>query len=243
MKRAALIAAIMFLSFGGRPALAGPFGPSIPDREDTSSLGAGYFRSETKWKPSGGRFGGITARQGQVYLEASGTSGVFSEEGGGFLRLGAADFGDGADFRAGMKPFAAVGMKDTWYGADQRASWKVGTVLQGSYFLGYEQEKTFLPGTPVKATVKGKWDVSLGVPVEKRVTSALTLYVGPTITYGRMKVTRTSSIRQDSTVYKPESNLGAFGGAKFAFGKSLSIGVEGRFPGGVSGGVSLAWSY
>src|SRR5512145_2992934 len=114
MKTLAALAAAATLLAGASAALAaGLLGPPEPEaRQAQLAVAAGYESVATKWKPGSGDPGDVSVSRSQAYVQLLDTAIAFSEEGAGFVRVGGADFDDGADFQAGYKPFASVGIKD-----------------------------------------------------------------------------------------------------------------------------------
>lgn len=243
MTKTAVPMAVALLWIFAWQAHAGPHGAPQPDGERYPlSAGIGAFRNATKWKPDGGNFSAVEIRQNQVYLEAAHAGYCFTEEGEGFLRIGAADFDDGERFKDGFKPFGAAGIRDIWYG-EGRSPFKVGTVVQGSYFPGFDAETTFVPGSPAKAKVKGMWEVSLGIAAQFRAGEKTLFYAGPQVTYSRAKVTREAAGSSDSATFTEKRLAGAFGGVKFPILERLTFEVEGQYRSGFSGGAFLAYLF
>ncbi|HWS15014.1 MAG TPA: hypothetical protein VN450_02370, partial [Candidatus Methylomirabilis sp.] len=108
------VSAFLITACGGAQAM-GPYGSPEPEaNEDEISAGVGYFGYATEWKPSGGNYATVQTRQQQGYLQILDRGFSLTERGGSFLRIGGADFNDGAGFSSGYKLFGTVGMKDTW---------------------------------------------------------------------------------------------------------------------------------
>ncbi len=144
----ALAAAVTLLAGIGEAIASGLLGPPEPEaRVDHLALSAGYERDATKWKPGDAGFGDVSVTRNQAYVQILDTGIAFTERGAGFLRAGAADFDDGADFQDGYKPFVSTGMKDVWHG-ERRSRFKVGTIFLASYYPGYEAEKALASGRP-----------------------------------------------------------------------------------------------
>lgn len=244
MKTFVALAAAATLFAGASSAFAsGLLGPPEPEaRDDGLSLAAAYESDATEWKPGGGGFGEVSLSRNQVYLQLLDPGISFTERGAGFIRVGGADFDDGADFQAGYKPFGSVGMKDVWYGR-RRSTFRVGTILLASYYPGYEAEKTLLSGSTVKAKIKNQWDLALGIAFQTSLGTKISLYGGPLLVYGRAKVTREGGGFDDATTYKEKNSAGIFGGAVLRLSRKLSVVVEGQYRSDVSAGAAVAWSF
>lgn len=244
MKRALLMVAVLFLSLWGGEGHAGPFDPSLPpDRTEDILLGAGYFLGSTEWKPKTSNFPKIVVRQNQAYVELANPSWSFTEDGGGYLRIGGADFDDGQGYKAGYKLFGSVGIRDTWYG-ERRSRFSVGTVLQGSYYMGSELESTFPSGIEAKAKVTRLWEGSLGVTAHWRIGERILVYAGPSATYGMLQWQR--SVNNGAPVeaeYTNKDIFGVFGGARLSLSKRWTLEAEAQGRGGFSGGVSVSYAY
>jgi len=239
----AIAVAAALLAGDGEAIASGLLGPPEPEaREDHLSIGAGYERDAMKWKPGDGGFGDVSVSRNQAYLQLLDTGISFAELGAAFLRVGAADFDDGADFQAGYRPFGAVGMKDVWYG-NRRGRFKVGTIFLASYYPGYEAEKTLASGTTVKAKIKNEWDVALGIALQASFGGKVSLYAGPLFVYGRAKVTREGAGLGDATTYEEKSPAGGFGGIALNLSRTLVILAEAQYRNDVSAGASIAWSF
>jgi len=239
----ALAAAATFLAGAGAALASGLLGPPEPEaREEHLSIGAAYEQDATKWKPGDAGFGDVTVSRNQAYLQLLDTAIAFTDRGAGFLRLGAADFDDGAEFQAGYRPFGAVGMKDVWYGK-RRGRFKVGTIFLASYYPGYEADKTLSSGTTVKAKIENEWDVALGIALQATFREKVSLYAGPLFVYGRAKVTREGAGFGDATTYEEKSPAGGFGGIALKLSRTLVIFAEAQYRSDLSAGASIAWSF
>lgn len=240
---AALVAAATLLAGAGGALASGLLGPPDPEaRRDQLSVAAGYESDATKWKPGGGSFGDVSVSRNQAYLQLLDTGISFTERGAAFIRVGAADFDDGASFQAGYKPFGSLGMKNIWYG-ERRSSIKVGTILLASYYPGYEAEKTLSSGATVKAKIKNEWDVGLGIALQASLGKKISLYGGPLLVYGRAQVTREGGGVSDETTYEEKSLAGAFAGIGVNLSRSLIVFAEAQYRSDVSAGASIAWSF
>jgi len=244
MKRALLMVAVLSLSLWGREGYAEPFGPSLPpDRAEGILLSAGYFRGSTEWKSETSTFPKLVVRQNQAYVELADPSWSITEDGGGFLRIGAADFDDGQGYKAGYKLFGSAGIRDTWYG-ERRSRFSVGTVLQGSYYMGSESESTFPSGIVSKAKVTRVWEGSLGVSAQWRIGDRVLVYGGPSATYGMLRWQRSvTNGTLEKAEYTNKDILGVFGGARLSLSRRWTLGAEAQGQGGFSGGVSVAYAY
>lgn len=240
---AALVAAATLLVGAGGAHASGMLGPPVPEaRQDQLSVAVGYESDATKWKPGGGSFGEVSVSRNQAYLQLLDTAISFTEQGAAFIRVGGADFDDGASFQAGYKPFGSVGMKEVWYGS-RRSSVKVGTILLASYYPGYEAEKTLVSGATVKAKIKNEWDVGLGIALQASLGEKISLYGGPSFVYGRAEVTREGGGFSDATTYEEKSLAGAFAGIGVNLSRRLFFFAEAQYRSDISAGASIAWSF
>ncbi len=239
----ALAAAATLLAGAGEAIAAGLLGPPEPEaRQDHFALSAGYERDAGKWKPGDAGFADVSVSRNQAYVQILDTGIAFTDRGAAFLRAGAADFDDGADFQGGYQPFVAAGMKDVWYGK-RRGGLKVGTIFLASYYPGYEAEKTILGGTTAKAKVENEWDVALGIALQASIRGKVSLYGGPLFVYGRAKVTREAGALSDSTTYEEKDIAGGFGGIALRLSRKLVLFAEAQYRSDVSAGASIAWSF
>jgi hypothetical protein len=215
-----------------------PLGPSITYSEEGSSwIGIGYFRNAMKIKSSGSSSYSVSITQNQAYLQLLGSGISFSEGGSGFLRIGAADIDDGEGFQDGFVPYGTIGMKEVWYGKE-RDRFKVGTVLQASYYGNFEDRQ----GTET-VTLKSLWDVSLGVGFQWRAVNPLILYGGPVFYYGTTKATREIGSVSTSETFKTKDFVGGYAGARYSLSKRWGIELEGQYKGEFCAGASVAYSF
>ncbi len=239
----ALAAAATLLAGAGEAIAAGLLGPPEPEsRQDHFALSAGYERDAGKWKPGDAGFADVSVSRNQAYVQILDTGISFTERGAAFLRVGAADFDDGADFQDGYQAFLAVGMKDIWYGERQRG-FKVGTIFLASYYPGYEAEKTLAGGTTVKAKIKNEWDVALGIALQVTIVEEASLYGGPLFVYGRAEVTREAAAFSDETTYEEKSPAGGFAGVALRLSRRLVVFAEAQYRDELSAGGTIAWSF
>jgi hypothetical protein len=209
---------------------------------DEISLGGGYFGHAAKWKPSGGSFSVVKVGQKQIYGQILDSGLGFAERSGWFLRLGAADFDDGAGFKDGYKPFGSIGFKDVWYGGS-RAPFQVGTVFLGSYYSPYETEASFESGKTFKAKVKSRWDLGFAVSAQWNPSRWLSFYGGPTASYVRAGVTREGAGIADKTTYKANDIAGFVGGIRLGLSRRWMVCAEGQYRGEISGGAAFFYSF
>ncbi len=244
MKTLVALAAALALIVAGSPVSAsGPFGPPDPEAGvDEVSLGAGYFGYDAKWEPSANTFADAKFRQNHAYLQVLTSRMSFAERGGWFLRLGAADLDDGNGFDDSYKPFGTIGFKDVWYG-ERRSSFKVGTILTGSFYFPYKATAVHSSGVSVEAEVKSRWDAALGIAAQWSPSKRLTVYGGPMVSYGRAKVTREGGGVKDETTYKEKDVVGLFAGVGLKLSRRWMVCAEGQFRGEASGGAFLSYSF
>ncbi len=239
----ALAAAAALLAGAGEAAASGLLGPPEPEAPaDQLAVSAAYERDATKWKPGDAGFADLSVTRNQAYLQLLDSRIAFTDRGAAFLRIGAADFDDGADFQDGYKPFGSVGMKDVWYGKG-RSALQVGTIFLASYYSGYEAEKTIPGGTTARAKVDSGWDVALGIALQASVREKLALYGGPLFVYGRAKVTREAGALSDATTYEEKSPAGGFAGIAWRPSRRLAVFAEAQYRDDLSAGGSIAWSF
>ena len=240
MKRALLAVAVLFLFLWGREGAAGPFGPTLPpSRVEDTLLSAGYFRRSTEWKPKTPNFPKLVVQRNLAYVELADPYWCISEDGTGFLRIGGADFDDGEGYKPGYKPFGSAGMRDTWYGG-RRSRFSVGTILQGSYYMGSETESTFPSGIVAKAKVTRLWEASLGVSAQLRIGERFLVYGGPAATYGMLKWRRSvAGATPEEAEYKNKDIFGLFGGARLYLSRRWILEAEAQSGSGFSCGASV----
>lgn len=244
MKTLVALAAALALIVAGSPVSAsGPFGPPDPEAGvDETSLGAGYFEYAAEWEPSEGNFADVKFRQKQAYVQILSASMSFAERGGWFLRLGAADFDDGAGFKDSYKPFGTVGFKDVWYG-ERRSSFQVGTIFMGSYYFPYKETAVLSSGISVEAEVKSRWDAGLGIALQWNLANRVSVYGGPMISYGTATVSREGGGVKDEATFKEKDIAGLFAGARLRLSRRWMICAEGQFRGEASGGATVIYSF
>lgn len=236
------VSAILIAACGGAHAM-GPYGsPELETNEDEVSMGVGYFGYGTEWKPSGGNYTNVQIRQQQGYLQILGRGLSLTERGGSFLRIGGADFDDGAGFSSGYKLFGTVGMKDTWLGGD-RGRFQLGSILQASYYSGYESTATLSNGGVATAKVSGMWDIGLGVAVQMKLSRSAFLYAGPQFVYSSAKVERSAGSAGDSTDYGESSYVGGFAGGMLKLSRGWFLVAEGQYRSDFSAGAALSYSF
>lgn len=243
MRRTAAIA-LLTLLLAGAASAAGPFGPAGPPAApEERGVGAGVFGVVATMEPDEGNFSAFELTRTLVYLEGFDTYLGIGAEGAGFLRLGAADFDDGADFQGGFVPFGQVGIRDVWYATYDR-SFKVGTVLLGSYYGSYEETETFRTGFPVTVKIKPQWDISLAVPVQwGGEMSRLLLFGGPFLTYGQARVGREIQGATETATYEEKDVAGLYAGLRVRIAGRFFIEGEAQFRGTVSGGLSACYVF
>ena len=242
MKR--VLAVLSFLIptiLAGSAFAAGQFGSPEPlAREDGYSFGVGYFSYSEKFKNSDG-FSDISAVHSQIYGEVTAAGWNLAESGEAFLRIGGADF-EGGGITTGSKFYGNAGWRDRWY---RKGNFAVGTVLQGSYYGGYEG-KISSGLTSVNLKITGEWDASLGLGFQYRVLDMLRIYAGPYIGYASFKAERTATggtPSQSDVKYESKQWYGGYAGARATIIKGLNIVGEARFGSDFSGGVSLSYSF
>ncbi len=240
---AAIATAVVLLAWGGAASAFGLLGPPIPEvLEDEAALEVGYENEATKWKPEDAAFDEVSVRRNQAYVQLLGAGISFTELGAAFLRVGGADFDDGASFKDGMKPFGSLGMKEVWYGS-RRSRFGIGSIFLANYCTGYEAEKTLSTGTTVTAKIESQWDVGLGVGLQARIGEKFFLYGGPLVVYGNAKVKREGGGTVEKTTYKEKNIPGGFGGIGLSLSKRLVFFVEAQYRSDLSAGASIAWSF
>ncbi|HEY5995908.1 MAG TPA: hypothetical protein VIU29_02760 [Candidatus Deferrimicrobiaceae bacterium] len=233
MKRIAAVAAILLTLLPWRPAHAlGPAGTLPVGNEGTGSfaVGAGFQLRELALSSRKSEFPGITARQKLYYAQVSAESYGWEWTG----RLGGADFSDGRQFDAGLKPFAGVGVRGTLYG-DRMGDYGVTASLRADLFSRYTADTEVGPRLQGLVRVKDFWDAEAAL-TGYRHFDRLTVYAGPVLEYVEAKIYRTtfSGPGIDTTndsYYKKKSNAGVAGGLSWQQG-GKRIGVEGGASGG-----------
>ncbi len=240
---AALAAALALIVAAGPASASGPFGPPDPEAGiDETSLGVGYFVYAAEWEPSEGNFTDAKFRQNQAYVQILSTAMSFTERGAWFLRLGAADFDDGAGFEVSYKPFVTIGFKDVWYGG-RRSSFQVGTIFTGSYYFPYKKTADLSSGISVEAEVKSRWDAALGIAAQWNFGRRLSVYGGPRLSYGKATVSREGGGVKDETTFKEKDIAGLFAGVRLNLSRRWMLCAEGQFRGEASGGASVSYSF
>ncbi|MCL5966855.1 MAG: hypothetical protein M1550_06610 [Deltaproteobacteria bacterium] len=201
MKRLAiLLLAIIFLGFAQQVSAAGPLGPpqGFADDDRWVSVGAGYFWFETKWEPKDKAAFPSDVTMGQN-IAFSHAGNILFEAGEGFLRLGAADLQqtDGA-FEADYQAMATIGLKGLWFGETgrrARSAFGFGPILQGSYYLKFEEDRTPL-GSLGTADVKIEnfWDATLALGLQYRLNEKFLAFGGPFGYFSQAKVKMVTSV-------------------------------------------------
>lgn len=245
MKRFAAVAAILLALLPWRPALAlGPAGTLPSGNEDTGSfaVGAGLQMRELSLSPRKAEFPGITASQKLYYAHLSAESYGWEWTG----RLGAADFNDGRQFDAGLKPFVGVGVRGHIYG-DRMGDFGVTASLRADVFSRYGSDVQVGPGLQGLVRVKDLWDAEAAL-TGYRHFERMTFYAGPVLEYVEAKIYRTtmSGINVDTTdksYYKKKSNAGLAAGLSWQQG-GKRIGAEvGASSGSYAIGVEASLVY
>ena len=222
----------------GFPAHAGMFGPpGTPGKEGQWELSAGYFQEVSRLKKDGNF---VEATQTQKYGEIAFPGVCFSEDGESFVRLGMADFDDGVRFKSDDELFGAVGMRDVWYrsGGKKKSTWRVGTIVQVSYFA----EAKATAGSQT-GTVKSIWRAGIAVPVRWEAMNRVSLYGGPYVAYGSASFSQEPAVGTTSGTLKLKDVFGGVAGARIELPKRFSLGVEVQASGATSLGAAVSYLF
>lgn len=233
--------ALFILSFGGA-AYAGAFGaPEPTGDENEHSLGVGYFFSSVELKPRMADFSRITLDQRQAAVTASQRDFGFTEDWGGFLRVGASDVDDGRGFRDDFRPFARAGVKGVFV---RRSRFRIGPAIEAGLQSGYSADQSIPGGGVATGRIRNMWDVSLALGFQGEIGDRLIVYAGPFLSYVRAEVRLASTAGDDrSSVYTAGDAVGAYGGIRLILPWGFSIEVEGQHRGVASAGAELACSF
>jgi hypothetical protein len=215
MKRIAAVAAILLSLLPARAALAlGPSGTLPTGLEDTASVsvGAGFQVRELRLSPRKTAFSEFTATQNHYYA-------MLSAESYGWewtARLGGADFSDGQQFEAGLKPFLGIGVRGNVYG-DRMGDYGVTASLRADAYSRYTTSDVPVgPNLQAMVRVKDMWDAEASLTAHRHL-GRLTVHAGPVLEYVEAKIYRTTTSgfaidTTDKSYYKKKSNLGLSGG-------------------------------
>ncbi|MBN2655265.1 MAG: hypothetical protein JXR79_09185 [Nitrospirae bacterium] len=231
----AIAAVMMFIS--GATAYAGEFGPAEPTAKPGGfALGIGYTHHQAKLKTN---VWSDKLTQNEVYMHAeyspARNMAVYAKLGGADMKIknvyqiNLNDY----DFKDGMKPFAALGVKGM---VDITNSFGVGLFAQGAIYGKYKDVATDTSmGTvdQIKSEHKNTWAVDIGIPVQyKFAGSDILLYGGPVVYWYKTKNVAesfTNGVSDGPPIsgyIKEKNNIGGFVGARIPISKGINLVVE-----------------
>jgi hypothetical protein len=260
MKSLKVILIIFFaiLSFPGRAAAGGPFGPPQPMAKEAGGLhtGLGYWYQEDKYKNGTD----LATRQNQIY----------SELGYGFrdsweitARVGMSDL-NGIDAFRSSSAATATSKKDfedqgIFFGTlgtkgyyPFNKTYGLGAFIQGTYYLSdfSDSVKGTRNGAPFSAelTVKNLWEVNFGLGFQVTVPYGLKIYIGPYAHYSELEVSSSANVdglafASGATAMKNKTVFGGYSGIEVPLGKGFRLNLEGQYTERLSVGAAVLYVY
>jgi len=185
------IVLLLVLAFTASPALAFHIGPATPAAgHGQVELGGGYFFYQAELDDA-------DIEQNRPYLQVGYGMGIEKEPRWEvYLRGGAADLRDEANFDSEYQPFGGVGLKGAFYDGSH-FGW--GMAVQGDYFADFES---------AGIDIRHLWEVELGFPFQGRLGPFI-LYLSPVFYHTQMKAENSFGSEMKMT---EDGNFGGFGG-------------------------------
>lgn len=218
---------------------AGQFGPAEPAaKEGMTSMGVGYFYSESKMKSS--NIGDLVFKSSQVYLQGSYS---FVRNWEVYGRIGGANMKEQvSNFDDSMKVFGSLGVRGLLY---NDGLFSVGPFIQGNMYSNYSDTVTS-GGATGRFTVENPWDGSVGLATQIKKDN-FSVYYGPFAYIARNEVKVEAPfgnlLANGSATLKEKQNLGVFLGINAVAIKDFNIGIEGQYTGRFSVGGMANYSF
>lgn len=239
MKLSSCMLLITLVLFATSISSAGQFGPAEPTaKEGKTSIGIGYFYSETKMKSAD--IEGLIFKSNQVYLQGSYS---FVKNWEVYGRIGGADMKEKeSGLKDDVKTFGSLGVRGLFY---DNGLFAFGPFIQGTLYSNYSDTVTS-GGATGKFTVENPWDGSVGLAAQIKKDNFI-FYYGPFAYMARNKlrvrVGFDSLSANDSSTLKEKGNFGGFLGINVLAAKRFNIGLEGQYTGRFSVGGIVSYSF